>query len=63
MQKANGPTEMRWRLPAGLAAESPLLVDMESYGIGSLARSLGWFDNVAVLRVATDALAEPRDLG
>lgn len=40
------------------ATPAPLLVDMESYGIGLLADELGLLDRVAILRIATDALAD-----
>jgi hypothetical protein len=40
------------------ATPAPLLVDMESFGIGLLAEELGLLDRVAILRIATDALAD-----
>jgi hypothetical protein len=39
------------------SAQSPVLVDMESFGIASTALALGCYLNVLILRVATDALS------
>jgi hypothetical protein len=43
------------------STQSPVLVDMESFGIASTALALGCYLKVLILRVATDALSNKQD--
>jgi hypothetical protein len=55
-----------WSYAAALAliqdtSQFPVIVEMESYGIGLLANALGLQDSVVVLRVTTDTLEDHAD--